>query len=217
MADTKEEQSILQAALAAFAFTPEDIKRLAELLYRGNIAAFVAAYRASAEMLGISVPDHQEPDDTTLRELTEAAYASAESIAETYAEDMRGPAESFLTDWQQNHSSLDGSKAALYVYLHQWTKDRAEWKSLQIAKYETGQAARGGIRALMQDWRDEKGISGADGQPETFKVVVLPSSAKEPYCQQFMGKLFDLEDFDLVAGYFPAHGGCEHAAWVIPM
>jgi hypothetical protein len=210
-----ERAALIAAITAAYLLTPSEQKALAEALYAGRLAAAIASYRQAAAAVGADVPDDYEPDDVCLEDLATAATTHARSIAHTYQRDMEMAALLFLRAWEQQHGdTLDTARAgpALRQHLGQWADERADWKSEQIARAETGAGADAGVDQFIADLRRGTAVDST-GQPIDSSgavVAILPDySSPDGVCSDYAGNVYALEAYDSLPD-FPAHPNCIH-------
>lgn len=222
----RERDALVAALVAAFALTDDDADEMAQAILAGRSAAWVSAFTEAARTVGLSddeIADATDPlPDDVERALRKAAAAAAAAIAATYADDLERAVErmvdAYLSDPANEGASATDARSALGSEVGTWARGRADWKSAQVAGWETAQGADDGTAQLVSDLLDgtydpsEWGVALSD-----IVVVVLPdfTASLDDECTEYAGESFSLEDADEVLGRFPAHMNCPHEAVVL--
>lgn len=176
-----------------FDYHKPEIDALRGTLYQQSVADYGLALTAEAQAAGYAISGVSVTDPKVLKGLGKRADYAAKSIARTHNADLRR---------QITRIRADVPKANRWVYssrLEAWEKNRAAWKSSQIATTELGEVARRG----KADFIDRNNLQGkARGR-------VSPSSAMCPLCVELVGH--GSMEVDLAMSLpVPAHVGCVH-------
>jgi hypothetical protein len=215
-ADEREAKKLIAAALAAFAFSATQRRKLALAIYAARIAAYAAAYLASAQSAGAALPDDWEPSNDALRRQRDAAHTSATFVAATYASDLSNQASGFVTSWLTDSGSMDGCAHALSTHLQSWANQRAQWKAQQVGGYETAQAQESGTGDFLRDLQAGNAVD-AQGNPldgNAYVVAVVPDSSSLDDCADYAGNTYPLDAYDDLP--IPMHPYCIHEKVLMP-
>lgn len=183
-----QSNDIIQRATSAFALTSHDTEALAQTLYAAKLTIY--------QLLHAQVPDE------AMQALAEEAWKTARGIAETYQEELTAQVKALAEE--------QDTRAGLAQALKSWANARATWKSQQIGNVETSRAVMGATDALLT--RAHRAVDTDD----PLVLVVLPDSAKEPFCQALAGGIFPISAWVLLFSILPAHGNCPHFAVPVP-
>lgn len=198
------------AVVAAFAFTDEEIAALAHAILEARVAAYAFSYRHQAQTMRVSLPQDWQPTQKALDHQADLAWKAARGIAQTYQADLERQANALLAEEKRLRSALVG----VVVGLAEWAQDRAEWKSQQIGATETSDSQDDGTQDFLEDALIGLLFEGLTA--DDYELAVLPDEAAEPFCEDYAGQTFPLEQYSELAGIFPAHPLCPHGVYVIP-
>lgn len=205
---TADEKALIALLVAAFLLSSKEIAAMATLISVARIDSAKASYAAASDTAGVSGEDW-EPDKEFQDMANEVSEKDAQSISDTYKADLESVAAAFVAGWLLDHETLDGCEAKARESLSIWTKQRAEWKSEQIAKWTCGSGASDGTDLWLGDLIDgefdlPEGLSADD-----VEVTVLPETATCSRCLEYAGESFDIDEIDDIPE-FPLHTGCDH-------
>jgi hypothetical protein len=205
-------EALAVGIVAGFLLSDAAIAAMAGYIAEARLQSLTAAYTSAASDLSADVPSDWQPPSDVAAQMHDEAQTSADGIAQTYQHDITAAAVAFLLAWQHDHDgSLSGARTALTDFLSGWAKSRAAWKAQQVAMAETNQAAQAGIDELVQGILDGS-ITDGEGNaydPAQLGVMVIPSEAAEPFCAEYAGNVYRMDDYDAV-DLFPAHVSCPH-------
>jgi hypothetical protein len=204
---TNAEKALIALLVAAFLLSNAEIKAMASLILTARIASMKAAYSQASNTVGIDDSNWEPPSD--LRKMAEdVSKQDADSIANTYKDDLEAVTTAFVVAWMIDHESLDGCEAAARKEISVWAIARAEWKSKQIADYTCGSGANDGTDMWIGDFLDGD-LDLPDGITEDdVEIEIQPEEAVCKECKEYAGQRFSLEDADDIE--LPAHPACPH-------
>ena len=219
----RERDALIAALVAAFALTDDEADDLADAILDGRTAAWTAAFTEAAQAVGLTAAEIADatnplPDDVE-RALRTAAEAAAAAIVATYADDLERAVErmvdAYYDDPANDGASAAEAKSAVGGDVGEWARARADWKSDQVAQWETAQGADDGTAQLIEDLLDGTYGPGEGIALSDIVVAVLPDFSSLDECADYAGEEFSLEDADEVLGLFPMHMGCIHECVVL--
>lgn len=209
-------EEIATSVVNDYLLTPDEITAIADAINDGRVAALIASYIAAVEAAGIDAPAGWNPSEALVDAARDAADEAAQSIADTYADDLTRDAASYLQVWIDEHDGeVEGSKGALRDALASICADRAEWKSEQVAGYETGVGGQAGTQAAVSDIIDGA-LLDDNGDPldtSLLAVAVLPETTSADFCAEYAGNVYAFDDAPSLT--FPAHLACQHFMCVL--
>lgn len=200
--------ALIASLCALFLLSDSEIQDMADAIATAREDAAGAALDDALGELAIDVDAADVLSDLDAT-IAVGAEQTARAIAATYQQDLFAEANRFVDAWLQEHGTLDGCRAALASDLNTWAVERATWKADQIANYEVGDALDDGTKIAID------GLLNGDYAPDDLAlsditVTVLPETAAEPFCQEYAGQEYSLDDAADLIGVFPAHAGCPH-------
>lgn len=211
--DTSTIDTALLANLAATAFglTDADTAVLTAAILLAMRSSMQSSYRRWNSTLGAN--NHMWMP-TTKQEETLAAVAQehADSIASTYADNLQNAIQQFLGDGA-------GNPASLGEMLTTWAAARADWKSDQVAGYETSYGTEQGTMEFITDLLGGNLVDSLTGEvldPNDYAVGVVPDESSNDLCAEYAGQQFPLEEVDDIPD-FPIHPGCPHYKIIVPL
>lgn len=200
------------ALVRAYGLKTKDKHSLVLALVAAFLAAFRAAYMRSAKNAGVSVT--WTPDIADESQAQQIAEQDAESIANTYDDDLKRTVEVFLLAWKRTHDDEKGALPEMMVMLTVWCKARAHWKAEQITRVTIGRGLSAGTAALVNgllsgDVPDTSGM-GTKG----LYVAVIPATSSSDLCKAYAGYMWPIDKYPGL-GTFPAHVNCIHSEIVL--
>lgn len=217
-ADSRQRDRWVAALIAAYAFSPDQIKQLARTIYAARLAAYITAYTHAVRVAGGAIGHDWQPDDATLKQIAAAALAAAQTIAATYQDDLRSAATQAVDAWLKPSPTAASASAGVPRQvahdMKTWADGRAQWKAQQVGQYETGratqQAAQDAHDDLVNgDWADASGDPLLD-LLATLYVAILPEASSLDECAAYAGQVFRFDDAPSLD--FPLHPNCIHTA-----
>jgi hypothetical protein len=205
---------LIALALLAYALSSSDEDALHDAIQEAILMSMVSAYNRWALLVGaVSVlqPDKQQ--------IAQQAQSHADSIVATYTRDLGNATTTYLQVWQQANGTLDGVEGPLSQMLGDWTTARLQYKSAQIAGYETGCGAGTGTTQFIQDLLSGDLIDATTGEvlsPDDYGIGVIPAESSSDLCKEFAGRLFSLDEIDSIPD-FPIHANCPHELIIVPL
>src|SRR5690349_18162076 len=120
--------ALIDTIVTAYAFTQADIDALETVLYEQLTLAYMEQLRALAKQHGVQNPNVVLGASEAAR-LREKAHEDAVGIAETYNNDLRDQ----ITAIFENNPQA--TREDVTSVLSSWGRNRAEYKSIQVAMY----------------------------------------------------------------------------------
>jgi hypothetical protein len=208
--DSIEELVIL--LIAAFLLTTSEVFEMAAAIAAARLASMQAAYDRANGQVGLNSEWVASQD--LIDQVNAQADLDAESIAETYRNDLEITTRSFLEGYLKSQGTLEGASAAAISMLNGQTAERATWKTEQIVNATCGAGANGGTIAWIDDFLNGL-IDLPDGiDPNSMNIAVLPVESSSDFCHIYAGELYAIDDLDYLPK-FPAHPNCIHRIEIV--
>lgn len=175
------------------------------LITQAGTDAVQSALENASFAVGLDASDIDIPD-SVLTHIASHALDSAASIVSHYNADLEAEAQRFAQSYKG--PQFDD---ALEEDLLQWAKSRAQWKSEQIAFYETQYGYSTGTDWMVSDILDGT-LALSDGLDMSAIILTVEpaESSKDSACGPYAGNTYTLDQADEIMGRFPAHINCIH-------
>lgn len=181
------------------------VEETALALFEEAVVTREEALRAQlCSSIGKDVPEAYELSAAEEHEARDRALDSAQSVADTYNEKLRGWIEEAKTTWWEGHggSYIGLNRFTLLKLVRERVEAHDEWKIPEIAATEFSTQWQ---QQTLSFWLVNKGTA-------ELEYYLAPSGASdprrdtEPICMQYAGRWLDEKD----ASMFPAHVSCIH-------
>lgn len=191
-----------------YALSPQEKDALVRAIEAASTQIAGMAYGRAARTTGVAPHPSLYPGEDFLAQAL--AWQSVASISDTYMHDLKRAVTVFLLAWRTVHGSYEGIEHSLLRMLNQWAQARAEWKSEQIARVESGRALEDGTRAFLRDL--DSGMYAHDAREldmSTLWVGIVPEESSNDECMDWAGTMVPYTQADMLPS-MPAHPNCIH-------
>lgn len=191
--------------LAAYAWTRQDMERLAGLLSAAYLAAKQRAARRALSTMGAA--SDWTPTREDVRQADAQGKKDASSIAHTFMDLLKG----YLL--AQGFASATEAR----VGIASWVQTVARWKVPQIVNVTAGTGNDAGTSETVNQALDGDLVDAESGvviDATTYRFTVLPEESSKDICAEYAGNTYPLDEWDTVIS-FPAHPSCPHQKVVI--